>query len=90
MEKEKATHSSVLAWKIPWMEAWQATVHGVTKSWTQMSNFTHSLTHSWLAIYKCHGNNKSKIYNRYTHKKRKKLNITLKTIIKSQRKRAKE
>ena len=30
---------------------WQATVHGVTKSQTQMSNFTHSLTHSLMA---CH------------------------------------
>ena len=26
--------------------AWQATVHEVTKSQTQLSNFTHSLTHS--------------------------------------------
>jgi len=31
-----ATHSSILAWRIPWTsrEAWQAAVHGVTKSWT--------------------------------------------------------
>ena len=26
--------------------AWWATVHGVTKSKTQLSDFTHSLTHS--------------------------------------------
>ena len=27
-----ATHSSILAWKIPWTEgAWQATVHGYAK-----------------------------------------------------------
>ena len=25
--------------------AWWATVHGVTKSWTQLSNFTGSLVH---------------------------------------------
>ena len=33
MEKEMATHSSILVWKNS-MErgAWQATVHGVTKS----------------------------------------------------------
>ena len=32
LEKEMATHSSILAWKIPWKEgAWQATVHGVAK-----------------------------------------------------------
>ena len=23
--------------------AWQATVHGVTKSWTRLSDFTHSV-----------------------------------------------
>ena len=67
LEKEMATHSSVLAWRIPGMEeagellsmgshrvgqdwsdaaaaenpmdreALRATVHGVTKSWTQLS-----------------------------------------------------
>ena len=32
LEKEMATHSSTLAWRIPWTEeACQATVHGVTK-----------------------------------------------------------
>ena len=40
-EKGKATHSSILAWRIPW------TVHGVSKSRTQLSHF-HSLTHSCL------------------------------------------
>ena len=35
LEKEMATHSSTLAWRIPMdREAWRATVHGVTKSWT--------------------------------------------------------
>ena len=29
LQKEMATHSSVLAWKIPWAEEpWQAIVHG--------------------------------------------------------------
>ena len=33
MEKEMATHSSFLAWRIPTDSgAWQATVHGVAKS----------------------------------------------------------
>ena len=44
LEKEMATHSSILAWKIPWTEEpgrLQST--GVTKSWTQLSDFTHSL-----------------------------------------------
>ena len=32
LEKETATHSSILAWEILWTEgAWWATVHGVTK-----------------------------------------------------------
>ena len=37
LEKEMATHSSILTWKNP-MDggAWQATVHGVTKSQTQL------------------------------------------------------
>ena len=36
-----ATHSSFLALRIPWTEAWQATVHGVTKSQTQLSMHAH-------------------------------------------------
>ena len=33
VEKEMATHSSILAWRIPMDKgAWQATVHGVAKS----------------------------------------------------------
>ena len=33
LEKGMATHSSILAWSIPMDRgAWQATVHGVTKS----------------------------------------------------------
>ena len=39
LEKEMATHSSILAWEIPWTEgAWRATIHGITKSQTQLSN----------------------------------------------------
>ena len=41
LEKEMAIHSSTLAWKIPWMgEPGRLTVHAVTKSWTQLSDFT--------------------------------------------------
>ena len=35
-----ATHSSVLAWKIPWTEEPVATVHGIAKSRTRLNNFT--------------------------------------------------
>ena len=33
LEKEMATHSSILAWKIPWTEkpGWLHTVHGVAE-----------------------------------------------------------
>ena len=38
LEEEMATHSSILAWRIPWTGAWQATVHGVAKSRTGLSD----------------------------------------------------
>ena len=37
LEKGMGTHSSLLSWKIPG-GAWRATVPGVTKSWTRLSN----------------------------------------------------
>ena len=38
-EEGKATHSSILAWRIPMDRgAWLATVHGVTKSQIQLSD----------------------------------------------------
>ena len=41
MKKEMAIHSSTLAWKIPWTEEPdKATVHGVAKSRTRLSDFT--------------------------------------------------
>ena len=36
LEKGKATHSSILAWRIPWT----CIVHGVAKSQTQLSDFS--------------------------------------------------
>ena len=37
LKKEMATHSSILAWRIPMDRgAWRATVHGVAKSRTQL------------------------------------------------------
>ena len=39
LEKEMATHSNVLAWRIPRDRgAWQATVHGVIKNWTRLND----------------------------------------------------
>ena len=36
LEKEMATHSSILAWRIPGTGAWWAAVYGVAQSWTLM------------------------------------------------------
>ena len=39
LEEVVATHSSILPWRIPMDRgAWWATVHGVTKSQTQLSD----------------------------------------------------
>ena len=39
LEKEMATHSSILTWRIPMDRgAWWSTVHGVTKSQTRLSD----------------------------------------------------
>ena len=41
LEKEIATHSSILAWRIPWKEESGGLQSvGVTKSWTRLSDFT--------------------------------------------------
>ena len=46
LEKEMATHSSTLAWKIPWMEKLHRlqSMDEVTKSQTRLSNFTFTLS----------------------------------------------
>ena len=38
MKKEMATHSSILAWEIPWTEKPGEYSHGVAKSQTQLSD----------------------------------------------------
>ena len=45
MEKDMATHSSILAWKIPRAEeaGGLARVQGTAKGWTRLSDFTCSL-----------------------------------------------
>ena len=48
LEEGMATHSSILAQRIPMDRgAWQATVHGVVKSWTQLSN---SALHGYINL----------------------------------------
>ena len=43
-----ATHSSILAWKIRMDRGvWQATVHGIAKSWARLKRLsTHTHGHS--------------------------------------------
>ena len=39
LEEGMATHSSILAWRIPMDRgAWWASVHGIAKSWARLSN----------------------------------------------------
>ena len=38
LEKGRASHSSILAWRIPW--GCRSIAHGVTKSWTWLSDFS--------------------------------------------------
>ena len=47
LEKEMATQSNILAWKIPWTEKpGRLQVHGVAKSQIQLSDFTFFLSMS--------------------------------------------
>ena len=55
-EKEMVTHSSILAWRIPWMEnpGRLHTVHGVAKSRTRLSNFTSlhlEISRNWATAH---------------------------------------
>ena len=45
LEKGKATHSSILAWRIPW-----TTVHGVAKSQTRLSDFHFHTFTQWSIV----------------------------------------
>ena len=47
LEEGMATHSSILAWRIPMDRgAWRATGYGVAKSGTQLTKYTTS-TYKW-------------------------------------------
>ena len=54
LEEEMATHSGTLAWRTPMdIGTWQATVHGVTKSWSQRActhNFFWGVT-KWGTMF---------------------------------------
>ena len=46
LEKAMATHSSVLAWRIPGTGAWRAAVYGVAESLTQLKRLSRSSSSS--------------------------------------------
>ena len=51
LEEGLATHSSILAWRIPMVRgAWWATVHGVTKSRTGRSDYEHTVLHAFTFV----------------------------------------
>ena len=51
LKEGMATLSSILAWRIPMDRgAWRATVYGVTKSQTRLSNFTFTSLTSGLGL----------------------------------------
>ena len=43
LEKESATHSIILAWKIPWTEELVGYSPGITKSQTQLNFYHHTI-----------------------------------------------
>ena len=45
LEKEMATYSSILAWRILWTEE-PGGLYGVAKGQTKLSNWTHTHTHT--------------------------------------------
>ena len=66
LEKGKATHSSILAWRIPWTivhgvaksgleNSMDYTVHGVTKNQTQLSSFFLILSYFYFILLYCIG-----------------------------------
>ena len=47
-----ATHSSILAWRIPWTRGpWRATVHSVTKSWAQLKWLSSHTPSNYITQY---------------------------------------
>ena len=46
LEKGKATHSSILAWRIPW-----TIVHGVAMNQTQLRDFHFTFSGHWKQEY---------------------------------------
>ena len=53
LQEGMATHSSILAWRIPWREQpGQATVHRVAESWTRLKGLSMHI-HMLPSINNC-------------------------------------
>ena len=65
LEEGMATHSSILAWRIPWTGNWQATVHRVSKSQIQLKwlSTKHESTALRLMCTSLKGNSKFFCYS---------------------------
>ena len=61
LEKEIATHSSILAWRIPWTEELVGYSLWVAKSQTQLSNFTFTFNSSVGKEFACSAGDPSSI-----------------------------
>ena len=48
LEEGTATHSSILAWRIPWTGAWRATVHRLANT---IETTLHARTHAFVGSY---------------------------------------
>ena len=51
LEKGMATHSSILAWRIPWTEEPGGLVYGISKSRKQLSDLLSLLTAIYVFVY---------------------------------------
>ena len=54
LEEEMASHSSILAWRIPWTEE-TVDPHGVTKSWTRLTDFHFIFWVKHIALHNAGG-----------------------------------
>ena len=72
LEKEMATHSSILAWRIPWMEEPGGLQSTGSQSQTRLSDFT--FTFQWMNMQICN----SFSWSRLTTQKRSVHNLIIK------------
>ena len=68
LEEERATHLDILAWRIPMDRgARWATVHGVTQSWTQLSNLASKQAHPYTDTRSFKSHTCTHVYHSHMH-----------------------